>query len=94
MSAFRFFRSVGAMALGAFVCGSAGAASDDAASAQHVVLQPSSPYYVAALKLETGKQIAAGTVIGGCTINAYAKCPNAKLANQKVSRERFSPTRI
>ncbi len=46
-----------------------------------VTIDSSSPYYVAAKAL-FGAQVQAGTVVGGCTINAYTKCPGAELAGQ------------
>jgi uncharacterized protein YjbI with pentapeptide repeats len=46
-----------------------------------VTLAPSSPYYVAAAAL-AHPQVQAGTIVGGCTMNAFSKCRGANLHGQ------------
>ena len=46
-----------------------------------VSIEPSSPYYEAAKAL-AGRQVQAGTMVGGCTINAFTDCPGAGLAGE------------
>jgi uncharacterized protein YjbI with pentapeptide repeats len=48
-----------------------------------VSIKSSSPYYVAAKAL-LGTQVQAGTVIAGCTINAFTKCAGSQLSDRSL----------
>ena len=49
-----------------------------------IPLPATSPFYGAINALINGHQVAAGSVVNSCKIQAYTKCPGAKLANSDL----------
>jgi uncharacterized protein YjbI with pentapeptide repeats len=62
-------------------CGGSDTAASSKGGERTVAIEPSSPYYLAAKAL-MGRQVQAGTVVAGCTINAFTKCAGAELTGQ------------